>query len=192
MADLVLRRVYAYGGISHTQAEVIGFLSKTQRVANAFLRKVRSSTALTVVKQKLVYKLRDDLASAIDVTKVIESRTGVDEELFHVADLRELTAYDQDWFRKIDGTRYDAWTQLGDDLLIIYPAKAANGTATIHYTKLTTALTASGDSFELPDEDVHVASDLAEIMCLARDKQINVCREKIRQLSTYLGLELMK
>lgn len=189
VADLILRRVYSYGGISHTQAEVIGWLSKTQRVANAYLKKVRSSANLSTLEQKLVYKLRDDLASAIDVTRITESRTGTDEELFRVADLRELGAYNTSWFRKVDGTRFDAWAQLGRDLLIIYPGKAAGSTLTVHYTKLTTALSAAGDAFELDDEDVHVATDLAEIMALARDKQITVCQEKIRQLSDYLGLE---
>lgn len=190
VSDVIIERVYASGGIAHTQAFVITLLSKTQRVANAFLRKVRTSTALAVPKEKLFFKLRDDLPSAIDVTKITESRAGTDEALDQTSFL-ELMAYDADWFRNITSTRYSVWTQLGRDLLIIYPAKAAAGTATIHYTKLTTALSAIADLFELPDEDVHVASDLAEIILLARDKQISVTQEKIKQLSEYLGVEAL-
>jgi hypothetical protein len=192
VADLIRRRVYGYTGIAHTQAEVISLLDKTQRVANAFLRKVKSSATLSTLAQKQVYKLRDDLTSAIDVIRITESRSGNDEELFHVDEFAELTAYDQDWFRKIDGTRFDAWTQVGHDLLFIYPAKASGSTVTVYYTKLTNALSAAGDFFELADEDVHVAADLAEIMCLARDKQIMVAKEKIQQLAAYLGLEALK
>jgi hypothetical protein len=192
VADLILKRVYAYGGISHTQAEVIDFLSKTQRITNAFLGKITSSSALTVLGSKLVYKLRDDLASAIDVLWITESRAANDEELLHVASLDELTAYDQDWFRCVTATRFDAWVQLGRDLLILYPGKAAGGTVTVGYTKLLTALTAAGDTLELADEDLHVVADLAEIICLARDKQITVCREKLQQLATYLALEEIK
>jgi hypothetical protein len=189
VADSIVERVYATGGIAHTQAWVITVLSKCQRVANAYLRKVRSSAVLSVLSKKLVYKLQDDLPSAIDVTQVIASRTGVDEALSHV-DISEFSAYDQDWFRYVTATRHEAWTQIGRDLLVIYPGMAAAENVTVHYSKLTTALSAAGDAFELADEDVHIASDLAEIVLLARDKQITVATEKINQLAEYLGLEL--
>ncbi len=190
VSDMIVERVYGSGGVAHTQAFVISLLSKTQRVANAFLRKVRSSTALAVPKEKLIFKLRDDLSSAIDVTKITETRGGHVETLDQ-SSLYELMAYDADWFRNITSTRYITWTQIGRDLLVLYPGMAAAGTATVHYTKLTTALTAAGDLFELPDEDVHVAADLAEIILLARDKQISVAQEKLKQLAEYLGLEAL-
>ena len=191
VATNLIERVYATGGIAHTQAWVISILSKTQRVANAYLQAVRSSTVLTVKAMKLVHKLRDDLPLAIDITKITEDRSGNDEQLERVDDLLELSAYDVNWFRKLIGTtRYETWTQLGRDLLVIYPGKVAAGTVTAHYTKLTTALAAAGTAFELPDEDVQVAKDLAEIILLARDKQIVECSNKLEQLSERLGLEV--
>jgi len=190
ISNLLLERVYGTGGIAHTESFVISLLSKTQRVANAFLGKVRDSTALAVPKEKLIFKLRDDVSSAIDVTKITESRGGVDEALDQ-STLPELMAYDVDWFRNITASRYITWFQIGRDLLVLYPGKAAAGTATVHYTKLTTALSVAADSFELEDEDVHVAADLAEIILLARDKQVSVAEEKIRQLVDYLGVEAM-
>ena len=190
VATNLIERVYATGGIAHTQSWVISILSKTQRVANAYLRTVRSSTALAVLAEKLVYKLRDDLPAAIDIVRITETRGGYVEQLERVDDLLELSAYDVNWFRNITGTRYETWTQLGRDLLVIYPGKAAAGTATVHYTKLTTALAAAGTAFELPDEDVQVAKDLAEIILLARDKQIVECSNKLEQLSERIGLEV--
>jgi hypothetical protein len=190
VATNLIERVYATGGIAHTQTWVISILSKTQRVANAYLRTVRSSTALAVLAEKLVYKLRDDLPAAIDIIRITETRGGNAEQLEHVDDLLELSAYDVDWFRAITGTRYETWTQLGRDLLVIYPGKAVAGTATVHYTKLTTALAAAGTAFELPDEDVQVAKDLAEIILLARDKQIVECSNKLEQLTERIGLEV--
>lgn len=190
VATILIERVYATGGIAHTQDWVIALLSKTQRVTNAYIKSVRSSTDLAVLAEKLIYKLRDDLASAIDVTKITESRGGDDENVEHVSDLMELSSYDVNWFRNITGSRYETWTQLGRDLLVIYPAKAAPGTATVHYTKLTNALTVAGSAFELPDEDVHIASDLAEIVLLARDKQIIECSNKLEQLAEYLKIEV--
>ena len=190
VADILIERVYATGGVAHTQAWVIALLSKTQRVANAYLRAVRSSTALAVLAEKLVYKLRDDLPNAIDITKATESRSGNDENIEHVSELLYLSSYDVDWFRNITGSRYETWTQLGRDLFVIYPAKAAPGTATIHYTKLTSALTVAGSASELSDEDVHIASDLAEIVLLARDKQIVECSNKLEQLAEYLKIEV--
>ena len=190
VADAIIERVYGTGGIAHTQAFVITLLSKTQRVANAFLRKVRSSAALALPKEKLVYKLRDDVSGSIDVTEVIESRSGVDESLGQVS-LFELMAYDVDWFRNTTGTRHFTWTQIGRDLLVIYPAKPGADTVDVYYTKYTDALSAAGDSFELADEDVHVAADLAELILLARDKQISVAKEKIAQIAEYLGVEAL-
>jgi hypothetical protein len=190
VATNLIERVYATGGIAHTQAWVISILSKTQRVANAYLRSVRSNTVLDVLAEKLVYKLRDDVPAAIDITHITETRGGNAEQLERLDDLLELSAYDVDWFRNITGTRYETWTQLGRDLLVIYPATPAAGLATVHYTKLTNVLAAAGTAFELPDEDVQVAKDLAEIILLARDKQIVECSNKLEQLSERIGLEV--
>ena len=190
MADVVMKRVYAYGGVAHDKSWVISILSKCQRVINAFTGSVESSAALTVLKEKLVYVLRNELAECLDVSKVTESRTGVDHELARVTTPQELAAFDIDWFRKIDGDRYDAWLQIGRDLLIIYPSKAADGTLTIQYTKLTDELVNNTDAFDLADEDVSPVLDLAELVLLARDKQIAPGLEKAGQLAAHLGLEL--
>ena len=190
MADVVMKRAYAYGGTAHDKSWVISILSKCQRVINAFTGSVESSADLTVLKEKLVYTLRNELAECLEVTKATESRAGVDHELARVYTPEELAAYDIDWFRKIDGDRYDAWIQIGRDLLIIYPSKAANGTVTVYYTKLTDALVIDTDEFDLADEDVSPVLDLAELVLLARDKQIVPGAEKAGQLAARLGLEL--
>jgi len=190
VATNLIERVYATGGIAHTQAWVISILSKTQRVANAYLQAVRSNAVLTVLAEKLVYKLRDDVPAAIDILRITDTRDGDVEQLDRLDDLLELSAYDVDWFRNITGTRPETWTQLGRDLLVIYPAMAAANNVTVHYTKLTNTLAAAGTAFELPDEDVQVAKDLAEIILLARDKQIVECSNKLEQLSERIGLEV--
>ena len=190
VATNLIERVYATGGIAHTQAWVISILSKTQRVANAYLQAVHSSAVLTTLAEKLVYKLRDDVAAAIDVLSITDTRGGNVEQLERLDNLLELSAYDVNWFRNITGTRFNTWTQLGRDLLVIYPGRAAADAVTVRYTKLTNALTAAGTAFELPDEDVQVAKDLAEIVLLARDKQIVECSNKLEQLSERLGLEV--
>ena len=190
MADVVMKRAYAYGGSAHDKSWVISILSKCQRVINAFTGSIESSADLTVLKQKLVYVLRDELDECLDVEKVTESRTGVDHEIARVQTPQELAAYDVDWFRAVAGTYYDAWMQIGRDLLIVYPGKAADGTLTIHYTKLTDELVNNTDDFDLADEDVNTALDLGEIILLARDKQIDAGMEKLGQLAAHLGLEL--
>ena len=190
MADVVMKRAYAYGGSAHDKSWVISILSKCQRVINAFTGSIESSADLTVLKQKLVYVLRDELAECLDVSKVTESRTGVDHEIARVQTPQELAAYDVDWFRSIAGTYYDAWMQIGRDLLIVYPGKAADGTLTVQYTKLTDELVNNTDDFDLADEDVNTALDLGEIILLARDKQIDAGMEKLGQLAAHLGLEL--
>ena len=189
MADVVMKRAYAYGGQAHDKSWVISILSKCQRVANAYLRSVRDSASLSVLKQKLVYSIADEMSECLDVTKVTESRSGVAEELARVDNLAELASYDVDWFRNITGTRYEAWCQVGRDLLVIYPSKASAGTVTVHYTKLTDPLVNNTDEFDLSDDDVDVVLDLAELVVLARDKEISAGMEKAGQLASRLGME---
>ena len=54
MADVVMKRAYAYGGSAHDKSWVISILSKCQRVINAFTGSIESSADLAVLKQKLV------------------------------------------------------------------------------------------------------------------------------------------
>lgn len=189
-AEIVQRRVYAYGGVSHTTAYIISILSLCQRVYNAFFRSVLDSTSLTVTAATPNYAMSTSLAEAVDVCHVAESESGVLYELSRVWGLEELAATDEDWIGNVTGTRYNAWCQIGRDLLFINPTKASNGLVSVYYSKLLDALTISGDNFEVSDDEVALVMDMAEIILLAQDKQLTVCVDKVRQFIEKVGLEM--
>ena len=186
----LLRRVYAYGGIAHTEAWAIEVLSLCQQVVNAFTQNTADSASLTVVAATPSYNLYAVLPEAVDVLKVTEDVAGTYYTLSRTWSPEELAAYDADWLAHATGTRYLAWCQVGRNLLFIYPTKAANGTVSVFYSKLTTAMAIAADLFEVSDEDVPFVTDLAEIVLLAQDKQLTVCMDKILQLAEHLGLEV--
>lgn len=187
--ELVQRRIYAYGGISHTDAFVISILSLCQRVYNAFARKVLDSTSLTVTAATPYFYLRNVASEAVDIITVTESVSGTLYELARVWSPTGLAGYDADWFGNVTATRYHAWFQSGRDMIFIHPTKSSDGIVSLNYSKLTDALSLTTDVFEVGDEDVSAILDLTEIILLARDKQLTTCAEKMQQFMEHVGID---
>lgn len=185
VADIVLKRVYRYGGIAHTKASVISHLSRLQRTFNAFKQSVISTGTLTTLTEKSLYNIQNEISDACDILEVTESN----RKLFRAPSLSVFGAYSTTWFRDT-GTRFESWKQLARDLIFIYPAKSAGSSVSVRYSKYLDALTQNTSPFELPDEEVDLVTDLAEIVVLARDKQISICREKLQQLVNKLAIDL--
>jgi hypothetical protein len=186
--DLLIQRVRQSGGVAVTTNFATEVLGKCERLTNAYTKRVTASSSFTTTGKQLMYDYRSTLTTAIDILDVSESN----RPLFKCRNLHELSAYDIDWFRKIDGTRFEAWCQVARDFLIIYPAKAANSSVTVTYTKLPTAYTtyaaASGNNMTLPDEDVELALSLAEVVLLARNRDKDQLPVKLEHLKRTLGL----
>lgn len=188
--DLLIQRVRQTGGVAVTQNVATEVLGKCERLLNAHLKRVVASTSYTTTAKQLVYSYRTVLTTAVDILKVATSTY----TLTKCNTLHDLSAYDVDWFRNITGTSFQAWCQLGRDLLIIYPAKAANSSVTITYTKLLTVYAtyaaASGKNMELPDEDVETALALAEIVLLARNRDSAQIAVRLEQFISSLGINM--
>ena len=179
IADVVLKRVYAYGGVAHSIDFVIETLSRCQRVVNTFTQSVVPTGTLSTLNEKLLYTLRSEIDDCIDIIEITESN----RRLARMPALVAFEAYASNWWRTSDGTRFEAWKLLARDLLFVYPAKATDDSVAVTYTKLTDELKVRTDAFDLPDEEVELASDLAEIVLLARDRQMDRCREKVKLLT---------
>ena len=100
----------------------------------------------------------------------------------HLANIRQLNHLDMRWVRAL-GPRFDAWTQLGRDMVIIYPAKTLNSTVTIVGAKLTTELTGEDTALELPDEYHDHIISLTEIMLLAKQRDLTQAVRQLQRLS---------
>lgn len=192
--DQLLARVRQSGGVAADVDDAVKILTICQQIINVKLQRVITTTALTTLKQKLVYSISSDLTNAIDVVDVTESN----RSLTKIKRLSDFSAYETNWFRNITGTRFEAWHQVGRDFLIIYPGKAANSAVSVDHVKATTIYTdysaLTTENMELPDEDVDLVLRLAETVFLARARKVDNIKAVIAELVQTLGLksELLK
>ena len=188
--DLLIQRVRQAGGVAVTQNLATGVLGKCERLLNAYLKRVVKSDTFNTVGEQLVYDYRSSLADAIDILEVHESSRA----LFKIDKIEQFSAYDIDWFRKIDGTRFEAWHQIARDFLIIYPGKAGASSVVVTYTKLVdvyaTYAAASGKNMSLSDEDVETALALAEIVLLARNRNAPQIATRLESFLPLIGMQV--
>ena len=181
LTDQVLRRVRDVHGLAHSRELVRTLLSHSQRLLNSLLGIVTTSTTFTTYAHQQFYQLSGLLTGTDAITKVMAVKDGP-RDLMHLTNIRQLNHLDTRWVRAL-GPRFDAWTQLGRDMLIIYPAKPLNATVTIVGAKLTTALTGEDTALELPNEyHDHIVS-LTEIMLLAKQRDLTQAVRQLQRLS---------
>ena len=183
--ETLMRRVRQEGGLAVNPDLAIKIYSYCEQVTNAYTKRVISSASLTVSKQRLLFHYRDlgeGISDAIDILSIRQSGRRIER----CDSIKALSAYDIDWFRAITGTRIEAWCQIGRDILILYPGLATASSVTVEYTKLLTLRTDfianyNTDS-DLPSEDIEVALKLAEIVLLARFRQLKPAADKIKSI----------
>ena len=181
LTDQVLRRVRDVHGLAHSRALVRTLLSHSQRLLNSLLGIVTTSTTFTTYPHQQFYQISGLLTGSDAITKVMAVKED-SRDLTHLINIRQLHHLDTRWVRAI-GPRFDAWTQLGRDMLIIYPAKTVGSTVTIVGAKLTTALTGEDTALEMPNEyHDHIVS-LAEIMLLAKQRDLTQAVRQLQRLS---------
>ncbi len=187
--NLLIQRVRQTGGVAVTQNIATGVLGKCERLLNAYLKRVITSDTLDTVGEQLIYNYRSSITDAIDILEIHESSRA----LFKIDRIEQFSAYDIDWFRKVDGTRFEAWHQIARDFLIIYPGKAAASSVTVTYTKLVdvyaTYAAASTNNMSLPDEDVETALALAEIVLLARNRNALQIATRLESFLPLIGMQ---
>ena len=189
LTDQVLRRVRDVHGIAHSRDLARTLLSHSQRLLNSLLGIVTTSTTFTTYPHQQFYQISGLLTGDDAITKVMAVREGT-RDLTHLANIRQLAHLDTRWVRAI-GPRFDAWTQLGRDMLIIYPAKVTSSTVTIVGAKLTTALTGEDTALELPNEYHDHIISLAEIMLLAKQRDLVQAVRQLQRLSHALPTDVV-
>ncbi|MBV6467008.1 MAG: hypothetical protein PGMFKBFP_02340 [Anaerolineales bacterium] len=175
-------------GLAHSRELARTLLSHSQRLLNSILGIVTTATTFTTYPHQQFYQISGLLTGDDAITKVMAVREG-SRDLIHLANIRQLTHLDTRWVRAI-GPRFDAWTQLGRDMLIIYPAKTVGSAVTVVGAKLTTALTGEDTALELPNEyHDHIVS-LAEIMLLAKQRDLVQAVRQLQRLSNALKTDV--
>lgn len=183
VTEQLLRRVRMEGFVGGPNDLAFTTLSHCQRIVNAGLGRIKSTSTFSLRKEQLVYAYRDQLTTAIDIIAVRDST----RTLQRTDSLADLAAFDPDWYRAT-GSQHNFWLQLGRDLLIVSPAMTADSTLSIDYTSLTTAFSDFSNAseynaaLELPDEDIDIALGLAEVIMLLRSRAPNVAMERMTEV----------
>lgn len=182
LADVLLRRVRAEGGLSVTHDDAFEVLSLCQKVANTSLQKVVSQATLTTNSKQAVYGLSEIADDIMNIVSVVEgTRT-----LFPVRSFSEFLAISRDWFREKDEeveAVFVAWMQLGRDYFFLYPSKTVQSSVTVNYIKETDDLVVPTDIIELPEDSVEMMLLMAEIVLLARLRLFVAAETRISQLT---------
>jgi hypothetical protein len=163
-------------------------LSRCQRIINAGLKRVVTSTTFTTRSEQTIYNLRENISNVIDVISIEVS----DREIKNCS-LTELSAYSLSWYRDT-GSRFEFWSQIGKELIVIYPALATDSSVTVTYSKNTNKFESYEDDYnvdlELPDEDVDLLLGLSEAILLTKMRQFDVASERFDELKKDLTSEL--
>lgn len=166
--DILLKRVRQFGGVAITAVFAREILDKCQKILNVGRRYEIVVGILSLKKQRLIYSIKDDIApDMVDILYIIKDG----KHILNAGSLADLSAYDVNWWRKIDGTALELWTQIGRDYLIVYPGLAADASYAIVGSKLTDTLTTINTDLDIPDERVDELLQLAEIILLTRGRQ---------------------
>ena len=173
----LLSRIRKPGTIAYSEAAIYDILSKCQQVVNHWIGRLTATGTVTTAAYTYFYDMQTELPSAMYITKMTESN----RQIARLKDWRELSQYSRSWLSDT-GTRFEAYTQIGVDLLVIYPAKAAGSSVAVTYVKIPTTLSASGTAFDLPDNDVDTVIDLAEIVLLISARNFIDAKRRIGQM----------
>lgn len=184
--DILLDRVRQADDTAATQDLAISILSHCQKLINERIREYVGSDTLSTTADTLIYSYRSSIADARDILSIREGN----RELRKVESFNEFSAYDTDWFTQT-GSRFEAWMQLGRDLLIIYPAKTGDSSVTVVFSKRTGTysdyITDSGTNMDLSDENIELVVSLAEIILLIRYKDFKESAAKIARFQEAFG-----
>jgi hypothetical protein len=185
--DLLLLRTRQTAGISVTNDEAVYILTICQQIANVALREVTTTTSFATTADIQLYETRTDLAAdAVDIVDVSRSTRG---ELDNLTNLEDLSAYDIDWFSATDASEFLAWSAIGRDYFIIYPAKGGASSVDITYVDATPIEDTYADdgNMTLSDESVELALKLAEAVILIKSRNTEVLGIAIETLKDLLG-----
>lgn len=166
LVSALLRRIRDPQAIANTRSFARSILSDSQRLINAGRNRVLETTTLTTNPLRMFYPLTASLPNAIRIRGVREGGRDLDKMT-----LKQLSQLSSRWFRHTSD-RFEAFSQVGRDLLVVYPAKSISSSVDVIYTKLTNNLVNDDEATDLPDEDLPDVMDLAGAILLIKGREL--------------------
>jgi len=165
LVDQLLHRVRDPDALGTSRDFCRLILTHVQRILNCKLGYVVETVALATVPNQQIYKVSDP-AQATRAMRLVGVQEGT-RDLKKVK-WEEFFYLERKWSRAI-GNRFDLWSMIGRDLLVIWPAKTTADSVNLVYARLTDVLTDDTVAIELPDDAVPLLLDVSEAMvCLKK------------------------
>jgi hypothetical protein len=185
LTDAALQRVRDPNANLHSRVFVQARLTDAQRFLNAALGLVVDSASLTLNPFQSVYSLSGLLPNAVRVVGVREGG----RDLALIPSITQLLSFSPRWTRDVGG-RCEAWTTVGRDLLIVYPARTNTTVVTVYYAKLTAALAGETDLSDFGDEYGDMITTLTEAVLLLRQRDTEASKRAMGRLQAKLSPEV--
>lgn len=179
----LLSRVRMSGTVAYSEANIYDLLSKCEMLINYLIGRYTATDTITTSANTYFYTFSADLSDGMRIVSMSESNREIPE----LPDWRELGQFSRTWLDDT-GTRFECFAHIGHDLILIYPAKTGASSVDVTYVKIPATLDDSADNFSLPDDDVELVIDLAEIILLTSSRRFAEAKRKMETFSkTLLG-----
>lgn len=173
LVDAALARARDPEGLATSRTDTLAFLTHAERFANAITNTVVVVESLTLDPQRLIYPVTALFPACIRVQSVRDGTVDLDYLAW-----RQLVQFDRKWTRRV-ADRPQAWSVIGRDLLVIYPAPSAARTVNVVYTKLTAALTQDASPLDTPDASLPAVIDLVELLLDLKQREFGTFRSTL-------------
>ena len=168
LVDTILSRARDPQGLATSPAACLSLTSTVQQVINGMVGDVIVQAPLTLQPFTTIYQLSAYLPAAMRV-HALEFSTG--ENLDYLSGgIDELAWIDLSWVSRVsDEPR--CWTQVGRDLLVVYPGIRAPLTLTAVFTQLTPPLASLADDATVVQQETDYAiMTLTEMLLLLKTR----------------------
>jgi hypothetical protein len=183
LINTVRRRVRDENSTVYTDAHMLDLFTRCEVYVNAARGSILDTATLTVTANQAIYNVPTALTTISKVTNVRVDGTRID-----YVPWRTLKHYSRHWNNDAAETP-DVWSLIGWTLLVLYPApNNTNHTISVIGHKITTTLTATTDTLEVPEKDEEVVQDLVTAILLNRQRDLDTAQFWLRSGLKKLGL----
>lgn len=187
MTTEVLTRVRDANGVMHTAAFVRARLTDAQRYLNGLLGLVLGSSSLTLNPSQNFYVLTSAVPLSIRVVGVRGS--SLTRDLAPAPSIDSFLIYGPTWMRQT-AARSEAWTTVGRDVLVVYPAASFTQSLDVVYAKVTNVLAITTDVSEFSTEQCDLIVTLTEAILLLRQRDLQAAARAMDRLRRMVTPEM--
>lgn len=170
-------------GEAHTEQFLLDLLGRSQQIVNGVSQTILEEITLETAPYQQIYDLPSRIPRLFEVLSVRDESGDLDK----IVNWKELAYRDRRWFRRV-GNNFESYTVMGRDVLVIHPAKIEVSAVTVVYVRLTDLFETNADDLELPDDLVPTVVDIAEIICLMRERRFDSVPMLVKRLAGQLGV----